>query len=232
MRSKAKYLVPNSITFISLICGILSILFAIKGDVYFGGLFILASYLLDTLDGATARRLNASSEFGLQLDSLVDMVSLGTAPAAVVFLYLNQLGIDHPWAWGWVVLLPLAGAFRLARFNLLPMKESSNTDSAGMTISMGGANVALFVLVDFVTDGNFIDSEYILPFLAFHSIFMVSLIPFPSIVWVFAKERLWWLLPLIALTIWQMTLLPAWFFLQIFYLVVVLIRYIISKLKG
>ena len=85
---------------------------------WLAGLLILASYLIDWCDGAAARLLHASTAFGLQLDSLVDMVSLGLAPAVLLFVYGLRVAEISPWLSGPVVtLVPLAGAFRLARFN-------------------------------------------------------------------------------------------------------------------
>jgi phosphatidylserine synthase len=75
----------------SLTCCIVSILASAGGNFKFGGALILASYILDLFDGEMARRLRAGSAFGLQLDSLVDMVSLGTAPAVLAFFH------SFPW---------------------------------------------------------------------------------------------------------------------------------------
>ena len=61
MNSKYRYLVPNGITFISLICGSVSLMSAASGYFLMGGSLVLASYILDLFDGALARRLNASS---------------------------------------------------------------------------------------------------------------------------------------------------------------------------
>jgi len=75
------------------------------------------------------------------------MVSLGVAPAVLLFMYGIRVAGVSPWLCGpVVVLVPLAGAFRLARFNLLPPKTTSHTDSVGLTISTGGALLALAVL--------------------------------------------------------------------------------------
>ena len=88
--SNLKYLVPNGISFMSLTCGLTSILAAATDRIALAAALVLASYILDLFDGATARRLDAGTEFGLQLDSLVDMVSLGVAPMVVVFLPLAK----------------------------------------------------------------------------------------------------------------------------------------------
>ena len=147
-----RVLIPNGLTFLSLLCGMAAILVsAATGTaadaprhLWCAGLLILASYLIDWGDGLVARLLHASTAFGLQLDSLVDMVSLGLAPTVLLFMYgLRVVGVS-PWLSGpIVVLVPLAGAFRLARFNLLPPKTTSRTDSVGLTISTGGALVTL-----------------------------------------------------------------------------------------
>jgi phosphatidylserine synthase len=88
--SRARYVVPNSITFLSLAFGVAAILAAATGALTTAGALILISYVLDLFDGEMARRLEAGSSFGLQLDSLVDMVSLGTAPAVLAFFHLHE----------------------------------------------------------------------------------------------------------------------------------------------
>ena len=98
-------------------------------DLVLSGALIFASYWLDSMDGFSARKLNAQSEFGLQLDSLVDVVSLGVAPAVLVFQHMLLGGINISWAAPLVIFLALAGAFRLARFNQLPPKTTSSHDS-------------------------------------------------------------------------------------------------------
>ncbi|MCA9933478.1 MAG: CDP-alcohol phosphatidyltransferase family protein [Anaerolineales bacterium] len=192
MNNKYRYLVPNGITFASLTCGILSILLAATGEpknLTAAGILILASYILDLFDGYTARRLQASSEFGLQLDSLVDMVSLGTAPAVLTFMHLQSEGLTGWWVWPFVIIVPLAGAFRLARFNLLPPKQTGNTDSMGLTISTGGATLALSVLTDLTIRGDYLPEWTFVLLMLVVSLLMVSTIAFPSFFWVFSGKR-------------------------------------------
>ncbi|MCA9923591.1 MAG: CDP-alcohol phosphatidyltransferase family protein [Anaerolineales bacterium] len=189
MSSKYRYLIPNGITFISLTCGIISILLSAIGHLNPAGALILASYILDLFDGAAARRFKAGSEFGLQLDSLVDMVSLGTAPAVLVFMHLKTEEVSLFWVWPVVVAFPLAGAFRLARFNLLPPKKSGSKDSTGLTISSGGATLALAVLADLATPVINLPDLWFVPLTAIVCALMVSTIPFPSFLWVFSSKR-------------------------------------------
>lgn len=113
----------------SLSCGVIAILVASQGLLILSGALIFSSYWLDMLDGFSARKLNAQSEFGLQLDSLVDMVSLGVAPAVLAFEYLSEQEVSMTWVWPSVILFAISGAFRLARFNMLPPKTSSSKDS-------------------------------------------------------------------------------------------------------
>ena len=95
MAHNYRVLLPNGLTFLSLLCGTSAILVAAAiptaadapSYLWAAGLLILTSYLIDWCDGALARTLHASTAFGLQLDSLVDMVSLGVAPTVLLFGY-------------------------------------------------------------------------------------------------------------------------------------------------
>lgn len=122
--------IPNTITTLNLISGILSVMFAIDGHLIWAGVFICLAALFDFLDGFAARLLHAYSEIGKQLDSLADLVSFGFAPGAILFTLLEfaLFGKNQPLheisAGGkeWLILfssflLPVFGAIRLARFN-------------------------------------------------------------------------------------------------------------------
>jgi CDP-diacylglycerol--serine O-phosphatidyltransferase len=192
-----RVLIPNGLTFLSLLCGTCSILMSAATPeaadapryLWGAGLFILASYLIDWCDGLVARLLHASTAFGLQLDSLVDMVSLGLAPTVLLFIYgLRVVGVS-PWLSGpVVVLVPLAGAFRLARFNLLPPKTTSRTDSVGLTISTGGALLTLAVLSNLAA-GVAPAAVLYLGLTVGISGLMVSTIPFPALAGILAGRR-------------------------------------------
>ncbi|MDT8304491.1 MAG: CDP-alcohol phosphatidyltransferase family protein [Anaerolineae bacterium] len=189
--SRARYAVPNGITFLSLGLGVAAILASATGALTTAGALILLSYILDLLDGEMARRLSAGSSFGLQLDSLVDMVSLGTAPAVLAFFHLRP-SLDSTgllvMLWLLTILYTIAGAFRLARFNLLPAK-TGQTDSVGLTISTSGATLTLAVVSDIANNGELIPAVFFLPLLFVLGLLMVSWIPFPSLTWVFSYRR-------------------------------------------
>jgi CDP-diacylglycerol---serine O-phosphatidyltransferase len=221
IHSKYRFLIPNGLTFLSLICGTCSILVSAATTdaedalrhLWIAAVFILASYGLDLFDGAAARTLNASTAFGLQLDSLVDMVSLGMAPAVLLFMYLLRVAEFRPELIGpVVVLVPLAGAFRLARFNLLPPKTTGSTDSVGLTISTGGAILTLAVLSNLAGPADaFADSLY-LPLAICVSLLMVSTIAFPSLGGIFSERRTGVVvIAFVGLSLLCMSFFRAWF---------------------
>lgn len=232
LNSKYRYLVPNGLTFASLTCGTLSILLAATGHLIAAGILVLASYVLDLFDGFTARRLKASSEFGLQLDSLVDMVSLGAAPAVLIFMHMRTEGMTAWWVYPVTILIPLAGAFRLARFNLLPPKTTANTDSVGLTISTGGALLALSVLSDLSVKQNYLPEWSFLLLILIVCGLMVSTIPFPSLIWIFSRKRTnVALFVLLTISLSITTFVHAWFFWTNFYLGLALARAGYNKVR-
>lgn len=132
------YWVPNFITSLNLAAGSLAVFFGIEGYVGYAAVCILAASVFDFMDGMAARLLKAYSEIGKQLDSLADLVSFGLAPAAILFslLQLAMLGTNQPllmieanWMqWFFLLsalLVPIAGAFRLAKFNI-DFRQSEN----------------------------------------------------------------------------------------------------------
>lgn len=110
------YLLPNLITTGSLFSGFYAIIAAINGRYEASAWAILISLILDGLDGRVARITNSTSGFGVQYDSLADLVAFGVAPALLVYLWALQ-----PYGrYGWVAafLFVVCGALRLARFNV------------------------------------------------------------------------------------------------------------------
>lgn len=235
MNSKYRYLVPNGITFTSLMCGVIAILTAASGEYQLSGLLILISYILDLFDGASARYLQAGSEFGLQLDSLVDMVSLGTAPAILAFGYMGELGLPALWVWLVSILFPMAGAFRLARFNLLPPKTSGKHDSVGLTITAAGATVALAVLADLAPPLGFLPelgAFWFIPMMLVLSVLMVSYIPFLSFSGIFSSRRKnAVLITLFGISLIISPLFNAWFFWNNTYLGISIARASYKRLR-
>ena len=124
--------IPNCITTLGLLCGLIAIVFSFSPSADFGGLkgyewtwiFIGGALVCDFCDGFSARLLDAYSDLGKNLDSLSDLVSFGLAPC---FLIFNLIAEYHP-GWSFVtwlpLLIPVCGAFRLARFNIDPNQKT------------------------------------------------------------------------------------------------------------
>lgn len=118
-------IIPNLITLGNLFCGILAIT-ADKTEWAFGFIFLAA--VLDFFDGLVARLLKVSSEMGKQLDSLADVVSFGVAPAILIqrfiMLFIDPVSVMEYLLVYSPYLLAVAGAWRLARFNIDPTQSS------------------------------------------------------------------------------------------------------------
>lgn len=145
----AKNAVPNIFTFSNLACGVLSLLMTFQENYMWAALFILIAGFIDRYDGRVARALNVSSDMGKELDSLADLVSFGVAPSLLIF---NIYNFSHLGILGYllVLLFPIAGAYRLARYN------SSEFDGVflGIPITVAGAFIALYVLLTLNRGGH------------------------------------------------------------------------------
>ncbi len=110
------YLLPSMFTMANLFCGYACIVHSMRGELATAALFIGFAFVLDMLDGRIARMTGTTSAFGLEFDSLADVVSFGVAPAILSFQWgLHPLG-RIGWAAGF--LFVAAAAVRLARFNI------------------------------------------------------------------------------------------------------------------
>lgn len=135
-------LIPNMMTFLNLTLGVMSLIKGVQGDYATAGLFILSAGMVDRYDGRIARALGAESPLGKELDSLSDMVSFGVAPAILAYFMFNlhELGLMGLLP---VILFPIAGAYRLARFN------SCDFDGVftGIPITLAGCLLAMLALL-------------------------------------------------------------------------------------
>ncbi|MHB8172249.1 MAG: CDP-diacylglycerol--serine O-phosphatidyltransferase [Thermincolia bacterium] len=134
--------IPSVFTLANLLLGVLSLVYSLEGEWQMAAVMILGSMVLDAMDGRLARRLDATSAFGKELDSLSDLVSFGVAPAILVYaMNLKTYGI-----FGLMIALifTLCGAVRLARFNVLNITDYF----VGMPITAAGAIMALLVLAN------------------------------------------------------------------------------------
>jgi len=117
---------PSVITLLGLCIGLSAIRFAIDGSWVKATTFLLVAGFLDGVDGRLARFLNSTSEFGAQLDSLIDFVNFGIVPGFIIYLWINQFGNIVGFDWALVLFFAICMAIRLARFNVELDKNNKN----------------------------------------------------------------------------------------------------------
>ena len=139
---KGVYLLPNMITTLSMFLGFLSMVWAVQGRFESACFAILLSAVMDGLDGKVARLTNTASEFGVQYDSLSDLVAFGIAPAMLMWQWelsaLGRMGLAAAFIYA------ACGALRLARFNVSTAAVGKRF-FIGLPIPAGGCTVVTFV---------------------------------------------------------------------------------------
>lgn len=133
--------VPSIITLANLVLGIFSLIYSMTQQFQMAAIMVLLCMIMDGVDGKVARKLEASSNFGKELDSLADLVSFGVAPSLLIyFKVLNQFS----WI-GLVITIcfSVAGAIRLARFNVLNISGHF----IGVPITAAGSLLAILSLI-------------------------------------------------------------------------------------
>jgi CDP-diacylglycerol---serine O-phosphatidyltransferase len=170
---------PNWFTAASLFCAMYSIVLATgmggEQDFYKAGLMIMFAGVFDTVDGGVARLTKTGSEFGVQLDSLVDVVSFCLAPGVLLYAW-------GTYALGWVGLAAafffcLCGVFRLARFNT-KADGTKECFSEGLTSTMGGGTVAVAVMAHAASGRSEVEPLLVCGFAILTALLMVSRVPF------------------------------------------------------
>ncbi len=114
---RRRFLVPNAVTLANMFCGFLAIIYAGSYRFEKAAIAIGFAILLDGLDGRVARRLNATSKFGVEFDSFSDLVSFGIAPALLVYHWAFKISADEFGVFA-CFIFALCAASRLARFNI------------------------------------------------------------------------------------------------------------------
>lgn len=138
---KSIYILPNLFTTMNLFCGYYSILASVQLRFVDAAIAILIGTVFDFLDGKIARATNTTSKFGMEYDSLADLVTFGLAPALLMVLWVLE-PMGRP---GWLAgfLFMACGALRLARFN---SSASSSPDFEGLPIPAAAAMIVSAVL--------------------------------------------------------------------------------------
>ena len=177
-KKRGIYLLPNLLTTGNLFCGFYGIIAAINHSFRTAAIAILFACLFDILDGKVARLTGSNSRFGVEYDSLADLVAFGVAPAVLVYLWaLKPFG-----RLGWVAafLFVACGALRLARFNV-QVGSVSKKYFVGLPIPGAALMVATTVLFFYRMGGSGPTKHFLLLAMVYLLGFlMVSSIPFNS----------------------------------------------------
>jgi CDP-diacylglycerol--serine O-phosphatidyltransferase len=171
--------IPNLFTAMNMFCGFLSIVNTSQQKYFYAAWLIIIAAIFDALDGLMARLTNSSSELGVELDSLSDIISFGTAPAFLFYsIYLFQYEI-----WGILIssLLLIAGGFRLARFNI-QLVGLDKKFFRGLPIPTAAIVLSSFMLTFYIEGIGFPEfyANMIIPLILVLSLLMVSKIKYDT----------------------------------------------------
>lgn len=180
-------LLPNLVTLTSLCIALTAILHALNGDFEKSVMFLLISGFMDGVDGRLARFLNSSSDFGAQLDSLVDFANFSIAPGFILYFWLYYNDNIYPFSWAIVLFFAVCGAIRLARFNVDLTAEKPNPILEkyffkGIPAPVGAAMATLPIVI-FYGFGASIYNEgvVVISYVATLAVLMASRVPTISI---------------------------------------------------
>ncbi|MGY1711015.1 CDP-diacylglycerol--serine O-phosphatidyltransferase [Geodermatophilus sp. SYSU D00758] len=179
-RRRALATLPSLFTLANMMCGFAAILVSIRGQYTLAAVLVGLSVVFDITDGAVARLVGAVTPFGLQFDSLADLVSFGLAPALLAFTLFSE-GRDEWDPLGWVVcfLWVACAAIRLARFNTTIDPTADKRYFTGMP-SPGAAGVVLASVFAFGEQMHGRDRLWVLLIVAVPALLMVSTVRFRS----------------------------------------------------
>ncbi len=189
--------IPNLLTLLNLVFGCLAIVCVLQSgltfttdengqslvvlpeQMYRASVFVGCAAIIDFLDGFVARLFKASSAMGAQLDSLSDVVSFGVAPGLIIYEFLrlsfsqqeNGLNVSAAWLLP-AFIIPCAGAYRLARFNINSTVQSSGF--TGVPIPAAGLLAASFPLIWFYSNNSFVATLFLNPWFWYGVILIIS----------------------------------------------------------
>lgn len=164
--------IPSLLTISNLILGFIALVLTLGGRTADAALLIVIGMVLDGLDGRVARWLHAESNFGKELDSLSDIITFGAAPAFI--MYQSMLQFEGFVGVLIAILFPVAGALRLARFNV---QQSSTKYFVGLPITAAGGILATMALYQNLIQ----DSATVLPIaMVVLAVLMVSRVRYPN----------------------------------------------------
>ena len=178
--------IPNSLTIFNMLLGFMSILSSANGDFFWAAWFIIFGSIFDGFDGKVARALDSTSDFGIQFDSLADIITFCLAPSVFVYMVwaepLGQL------VGGFYAFMPLMlGSIRLAKFNLEAEGDQKDQFFGMPTPMMALTVVGIWLFLSQIHQYPILqwrprqlggDARIVLPFIMIVSSLMLSKVPF------------------------------------------------------
>ena len=176
---KGVYLLPNLVTTGGLFAGFYSVIATFAGRYELAAVMILIAHAFDGLDGRIARLTRTASRFGVEYDSLSDLVAFGVAPGILVYKWALE-----PWAtWGWLAasLYVTCGALRLARFNV-QVESVEKRAFIGLPIPAAADMIVATVLLYYFFGGEGATHKHIILLMLIYALggLMVSEVPYYS----------------------------------------------------
>lgn len=225
--------IPNFFTTLNIFCGFLAIVSVFEGKIVPACWLISLAAVLDVLDGQLARLTKSSSSFGIEFDSLADVISFGAAPAILLYkAYFYSMGIL-----GIIIsFLPLIfGSVRLARFNVI-FGGKEKTKFVGLPIPHSAINIASFLILNYFFWNEVYLSRILIPQILFVCVLMVSTVEYytlPKLTFRQSRKNLIGIsliiVALITLALFpQETLYP----INMLYILWGVVRFIYRQIKG
>ena len=190
---KGIYILPNTLTLCGMFMGFYSILASLKGLYVDASWAIIIAMVFDGLDGWVARLTHSTTRFGIELDSLSDLVAFGVAPAVMLFKW--NLASYGRIGWSAAFLFMACGALRLARYNV-QMGSAESKSFTGMPIP-GAATIVATMVIFYYEIWDIVPAKniYILLLTFILAVLMVSTLRFHGAKEIdFSKRKPFWIL--------------------------------------
>ena len=190
---KLKHQIPSLFTILNLFSGFLSIIYCQQGNLNFASGFIFLASFFDSLDGKIARFTDSESAFGKEIDSLADMVSFCLAPSILVFYFVNSSIDNNIIISALLSSAPLImGGIRLAKFNILPSKDSGSKFFIGLPSPINALFICALILFyqnKFLEKNNLITINLLIVSISSLMLSKIIYPKFPKISSKFGKEN-------------------------------------------
>ncbi|OLD65533.1 MAG: CDP-diacylglycerol--serine O-phosphatidyltransferase [Acidobacteria bacterium] len=191
---RGAYLIPSLFTTGNLLCGYIAVVRSVQGEFEWAAIAVFIAALLDRVDGWVARLTGTTSDFGVQFDSLADVISFGIAPALLAYLWALS-ALPKPWSLAPFLYLATSAA-RLARFNIQAPGQDKRY-FVGLPTPAAACAIAASVFYDPVRVADPITGFLVMILVVTLSILMVSKVRYRSFKEIDLRRRVRWVIVLV-----------------------------------